>query len=63
MLDALLAVKNNNTLKMPNYDPELVTRLQKTMRMLTQGKTSDELKITLRDLLEGLWRSTSTHRL
>ncbi|CAG0919078.1 unnamed protein product [Notodromas monacha] len=52
MLEALLAVKNNNALKMPNYDPEPVATMQKTLRMLIQGKTFDELKISLRDLLD-----------
>lgn len=54
MLDVLLAIKNNNMSKIPDYDPDLVDRLRKLQRaLLRQGSSITELKISLNDLLNG----------
>ena len=54
MLDILLAVKNNNMAKMPQYDPSHSEHLKKRMKtMVRKGKYVTELKITLEDLLKG----------
>jgi len=52
MLEVLLAVKNNNVNKIPQYDPSLAEHLRKTLKtMLTNGKYVTTLNITLNDLL------------
>jgi len=54
MLDILLAIKNNNMSKIPDYDPDLVDRLRKLLRaLLRSGSSVSELKISLNDLLNG----------
>lgn len=54
MLDVLLAIKNNNMSKIPDYDPDLVDRLRKLQRaLLRSGSSITELKISLNDLLNG----------
>lgn len=54
MLDILLAVKNNNMAKIPQYDPSLSEHLKKLLKTLVhKGKYVTELKITLDDLLKG----------
>ncbi|XP_054266390.1 nucleolar MIF4G domain-containing protein 1 [Macrosteles quadrilineatus] len=53
MLDILLAVKNNNMAKIPQYDPSHSEHLKKLMKtMIHKGKYITELKITLEDLLK-----------
>lgn len=52
MLDVLLAIKNNNVNKIPQYDPTLAEHLRKVLRgMLVNGKYVTTLNITLEDLL------------
>ncbi|XP_022241733.1 nucleolar MIF4G domain-containing protein 1-like isoform X2 [Limulus polyphemus] len=60
MLDTLMAIRNNNMHKIPNYDPSLVEHLRKVLRgFVRKGCTVQELKISLEDLLnaeeKGRW--------
>ena len=38
MLDILMAIRNNNMRKIPNYDPEHLQHLQKMMKGFLRGK-------------------------
>ncbi|KAH8262430.1 hypothetical protein KR026_005088 [Drosophila bipectinata] len=52
MVDILNAVKNNNTQKLPQYDPELAENLRKRLKaMLKNDRYVVTLNITLEDLL------------
>lgn len=52
MLDVLMAVKNNNINKIPQYDPSLAEHLRKILKSLfVNGKYVVTLNITLDDLL------------
>ncbi|KAH8342542.1 hypothetical protein KR067_002179, partial [Drosophila pandora] len=52
MVDILNAVKNNNTQKLPQYDPELADNLRKRLKaMLKNDRYVVTLNITLEDLL------------
>lgn len=52
MLDVLLAIKNNNVNKIPQYDPTLAEHLRKVLKsLLVNGKYVTTLNITLDDLL------------
>jgi hypothetical protein len=54
MLEVLLAIKNNNMAKIPNYDPSHSEQLKKLMKgFLHKGSCVTELGITLDDLLKG----------
>ncbi|PSN29484.1 hypothetical protein C0J52_23722 [Blattella germanica] len=54
MLEVLLAIKNNNMTKIPNYDPSHIEHLKKLMKgFLRKGNYITELKISLEDLLKG----------
>ena len=54
MLEILLAIRNNNMTKIPNYDPSFGEHLLKIMKThLHKGTYVSELKISLRDLLTG----------
>ena len=54
MLEVLLAIKNNNVAKIPNYDPSHSEHLKKLMKgFLHKGSCVTELRITLDDLLKG----------
>jgi len=54
MLEVLLAIKNNNMAKIPNYDPSHSEHLKKLMKgFLHKGSCVTELRITLDDLLKG----------
>lgn len=54
MLDVLLAVKNNNMSKIPNYDPSHCEHLKKVLKgLLRKGSYISEIKISLEDLLKG----------
>jgi nucleolar MIF4G domain-containing protein 1 len=54
MLEVLLAVKNNNMAKIPNYDPSHSEHLKKLMKgFLHKGNYITELKTSLDDLLKG----------
>ncbi|XP_033762079.1 nucleolar MIF4G domain-containing protein 1-like isoform X2 [Pecten maximus] len=53
MLDTLLAIKNNNMRKIPNYDPDHFEQLKKQTRVyLRQGLGVGQLRISLEDLLQ-----------
>lgn len=53
MLDVLLAIKNNNVNKIPQYDPTLAEHLRKILRsMLVNGKYVTTLNIRMDDLLK-----------
>lgn len=52
MLDILLAIKNNNMTKIPNYDPSLGEHFKKLLKTLTHdGKHVATLNISMDDLL------------
>ena len=52
MLETLMAIKNNNVKKMPNYDPEHQIHLTKIMRnFIRPGADLTPLKVRLEDLL------------
>lgn len=52
MLDVLMAIRNNNVNRLPNYDPELATHLRKILKNLcVNGKYVTTLNISLEDLL------------
>eukprot|EP00088_Acartia_fossae_P050313 TRINITY_DN5628_c0_g1_i2.p1 TRINITY_DN5628_c0_g1~~TRINITY_DN5628_c0_g1_i2.p1 ORF type:complete len:821 (+),score=294.37 TRINITY_DN5628_c0_g1_i2:36-2465(+) len=61
MLDVLLAVKNNNVNKIPNYDPSHFEHLKKILKtFIREGNFVSEMKIGLKDLenadtLGGWW--------
>ncbi|XP_076349101.1 nucleolar MIF4G domain-containing protein 1 homolog [Tachypleus tridentatus] len=60
MLDILMAIRNNNMHKIPNYDPSLVEHLRKVLRgFVRKGCSVQELRISLEDLLnaeeKGRW--------
>ncbi|XP_063243900.1 nucleolar MIF4G domain-containing protein 1 [Bacillus rossius redtenbacheri] len=53
MLDVLLAIKNNNMSKIPNYDTSHSEHLKKLLKsFLRKGNYVTELKISLEDLLK-----------
>lgn len=52
MLDTLLAIKNNNVNKIPQYDPTVAEHLRKILKtLLVNGKYVTTLNISLADLL------------
>ncbi|XP_012270111.1 nucleolar MIF4G domain-containing protein 1 [Orussus abietinus] len=52
MLDVLLAIKNNNVTKIPQYDPSHVEHLKKLMKtIIRKGNTVTQLNVSLNDLL------------
>lgn len=52
MLDVLLAIKNNNVNKIPQYDPTLAEHFRKVLKTLfVNGKYMTTLNITLDDLI------------
>ena len=53
MLESLVAIKNNNVKKLPNYDPTYVQHLQKTIRNYYRPSASvTPLRVKLNDLLK-----------
>lgn len=55
MLDILLAIKNNNMTKIPQYDPTHVEHLKKLMRtLIRKGNYVTQLNISLDDLMKGI---------
>ncbi|CAH0564818.1 unnamed protein product [Brassicogethes aeneus] len=53
MLDILLAIKNNNVTKIPNYDTTYSEHLKKIMKgFIRKGNYVTQLNITLEDLLK-----------
>ena len=54
MLDVLLAIKNNNMTKIPNYDPSFGEHLLKMLKQhFHKGNYVTELMINMEDLLNG----------
>ncbi|XP_076183118.1 nucleolar MIF4G domain-containing protein 1 [Ptiloglossa arizonensis] len=52
MLDVLLAIKNNNISKIPQYDPSHVEHLKKIIKnVIRKGNTITEFNVSLEDLL------------
>jgi len=52
MLEVLMAIKNNNMAKIPNYDPSHFDQLKKSLRSLIRdGNSLTELNIGYKDLL------------
>lgn len=52
MLDILLAIKNNNVNKIPQYDPTIAEHLRKILKsLLVNGKYVITLNISLEDIL------------
>ena len=52
MLEVLMAIKNNNMAKIPNYDPSHFEQLKKSLRTLIRdGNSLTELNIGYKDLL------------
>ncbi|XP_015600311.1 nucleolar MIF4G domain-containing protein 1 [Cephus cinctus] len=53
MLDVLLAIKNNNVSKIPQYDPSHIEHLKKLMKtFVRKGNSVTQFNIALNDLLE-----------
>ncbi|KAG7197752.1 hypothetical protein KM043_001576 [Ampulex compressa] len=53
MLNILLAIKNNNICKIPQYDPSHVEHLKKVLRsIIRKGNEISQLNVTLEDLLQ-----------
>jgi len=54
MLDILLAIKNNNMSKIPQYDPSRIEHLKKILKsFIHKGNSVTQFNVTLEDLLEG----------
>jgi nucleolar MIF4G domain-containing protein 1 len=54
MHETLMAIKNNNMTKIPQFDPSLVEHFRKLLKgMITNGKYVTTLNITMDDLLNG----------
>lgn len=54
MLDVLLAIKNNNMTKIPNYDNSYSEHLKKVLKgLIRRGNYVTTLNIALEDLLKG----------
>ena len=52
MLEVLMAIKNNNMAKIPNYDPSHFDQLKKSLRtLIREGNSLTELNIGYKDLL------------
>lgn len=55
MLDILLAIKNNNINKIPQYDPSYVEHLKKVIKnIIRKGNTITQFNVSLEDLLHGI---------
>lgn len=56
MLDILLAIKNNNINKIPQYDPSIMDQMKKHIKtLIRKGNGIIQLNVTLDDLLKGLY--------
>lgn len=54
MLDVLLAIKNNNMNKIPQYDPTWIEHLRKILKnFIHKGNSVTQFNVTLEDLLGG----------
>lgn len=55
MLDVLLAIKNNNMSKIPQYDPARIEHLKKILKsFIHKGNSVTQFNVTLEDLLKGM---------
>lgn len=55
MLDVLLAIKNNNMSKIPQYDPSRIEHLKKILKnLIHKGNSVTQFNVSLKDLLEGM---------
>ncbi|KAH9503295.1 Nucleolar MIF4G domain-containing protein 1 [Bulinus truncatus] len=52
ILDILVAIRNNNVRKIPNYDTSHLEHLQKIIKNFIKVQREEELNITLEDLLK-----------
>ncbi|XP_012235788.2 nucleolar MIF4G domain-containing protein 1 [Linepithema humile] len=53
MLDVLLAIKNNNMSKIPQYDPSRIEHLKKILKnFIHKGNSVTQFNVSLKDLLE-----------
>ncbi|ESO82472.1 hypothetical protein LOTGIDRAFT_223242 [Lottia gigantea] len=54
MLDIILAIKNNNMRKIPNYDPTRIEHLKQVLNNIVKGNgpSSNQICITYQDLLQ-----------
>jgi nucleolar MIF4G domain-containing protein 1 len=56
MLDILMAIKNNNMNKIPQYDQSYVEHLNKIMKtLIRKGNSISQLNISLEDLLNSMY--------
>lgn len=54
MLEILLAIKNNNINKIPQYDPSHVEHLKKVIKsVIRKGNIITQFNVSLMDLLHG----------
>ena len=54
LLEILLAIKNNNMTKIPNYDPTYSEHLKKILKtFIRKGHSISSLNIKLNDILNG----------
>lgn len=59
MLDILLAIKNNNMSKIPQYDPTRIEHLKKILKsFIHKGSSITQFNVTLEDLLKGMKNNT-----
>lgn len=57
MLDVLLAIKNNNMSKIPQYDSNRIEHLRKILKsFIHKGSSVTQFNVTLEDLLEGVYK-------
>ncbi|XP_022099083.1 nucleolar MIF4G domain-containing protein 1-like isoform X2 [Acanthaster planci] len=54
MLETIYAVRNNNVRKIPNYDPDQLQRMKKTLKAMIKAKGHTDSETTLRISLEHL---------
>jgi len=54
MLEIVIAIRNNNMTKIPNYDPSIAAHLQKLIKgHIHKGNYISVMKIKMEDLLNG----------
>jgi hypothetical protein len=54
MLEVVMAIRNNNMTKIPNFDPSVANHLQKIIKtMIHKGNYISVMKIKMEDLLNG----------
>lgn len=52
-----MSIKNNNMHKIPQYDPSKLDHPRKLVRSSIRGNYGTSLKLTLEDLLQGIYKS------